>query len=239
MRFGAILSPQTGFGQAGGDVIRMEGSDVIEVGFKSGRAMTARHRTVRLGAGLLLGVATLALTGCGSGGGIKNALGYGKSAPDEFAITTQAPLVIPPDFSLRPPAPGAPRPQDTQPGTTAQQAMFGSDGETIASTASSLGNVSPGEAALLTQTGAANASPDIRATVDNETRTLDTKSPSFTDQVLFWKEPVPVSGTMVDAPAEQKRIQENAAQGNPVTYGNTPIIEPRGDSWYSGLFNWF
>ena len=32
--------------------------------------------------------------------------------PDEFTVTTRAPLSMPPDFSLRPPRPGASRPQE-------------------------------------------------------------------------------------------------------------------------------
>jgi hypothetical protein len=32
--------------------------------------------------------------------------------PDEFAIESRAPLTIPPEFDLRPPQPGAPRPQE-------------------------------------------------------------------------------------------------------------------------------
>ncbi len=43
-----------------------------------------------------------------------------RERPDEFAVQRQAPLVIPPDFALEPPAPGAPRPTE---GTAAQQAL--------------------------------------------------------------------------------------------------------------------
>ncbi len=44
----------------------------------------------------------------------------GRDRPDEFAVQRQAPLVVPPDFELVPPVPGAPRPTD---GTAAQQAF--------------------------------------------------------------------------------------------------------------------
>jgi len=40
------------------------------------------------------------------------ALGMDRVGPDEFAIESRAPLLIPPDFNLRPPQPGAPRPQE-------------------------------------------------------------------------------------------------------------------------------
>ena len=43
-----------------------------------------------------------------------------RDRPDEFAVQRQAPLVVPPDFALTPPAPGAPRPAE---GTAAQQAL--------------------------------------------------------------------------------------------------------------------
>jgi len=48
-----------------------------------------------------------------------------RQRPDEFAVARQAPLVIPPDYSLVPPQPGAPRPQDTAASTQAMQALFG------------------------------------------------------------------------------------------------------------------
>jgi hypothetical protein len=32
--------------------------------------------------------------------------------PDEFEVVQRAPLTIPPDFDLRPPKPGSPRPQE-------------------------------------------------------------------------------------------------------------------------------
>lgn len=69
---------------------------------------------------LALAGTSLLLAGCGSGGGLLS-----RARPDEFAVQRQAPLVIPPDFALTPPQPGAPRPVDT----TAQQqtldALFG------------------------------------------------------------------------------------------------------------------
>jgi hypothetical protein len=51
--------------------------------------------------------------------------GYDRARPDEFAVARQAPLVIPPDFALVPPRPGAPRPQDTSPSAQALDALFG------------------------------------------------------------------------------------------------------------------
>ncbi|MFC3099783.1 DUF3035 domain-containing protein [Altererythrobacter lauratis] len=58
--------------------------------------------------------ATAMLSACGGG------LIAARERPDEFVVQRQAPLVIPPDFALVPPAPGAPRPGE---GTAAQQAL--------------------------------------------------------------------------------------------------------------------
>lgn len=67
---------------------------------------------------VLTGAAAL-LSGCG-GGGLFN-----RERPDEFAVQRQAPLVIPPDFALVPPTPGAPRPNETSTAAQAQEALFG------------------------------------------------------------------------------------------------------------------
>ena len=53
-----------------------------------------------------LGALALAATLSACEGGIGDALGLGKKAPDEFAVVRSAPLTLPPDFTLRPPRPG-------------------------------------------------------------------------------------------------------------------------------------
>ena len=91
---------------------------------------------------IIAGSATALLAGCGGGGGLFN-----RDRPDEMAVQRQAPLVVPPDFALTPPAPGAPRPADN---TTAQQALdalFGGAAprsEVERNTISRAGNAAPG-----------------------------------------------------------------------------------------------
>ena len=65
--------------------------------------------------------AALLVAGCGS----KQKGVFGRNGPDEFRVARRAPLVIPPDYSLVPPKPGAPRPQEADSSTQALQAMFG------------------------------------------------------------------------------------------------------------------
>lgn len=181
----------------------------------------------------VLGVLALSLAGCG-GGGLKEALGYGKDAPDEFAIVTKAPLVIPPDFGLRPPQPGAPRPQEANldPSIVAQSALVG---DQSAAPLPETGSI--GEQALLEQTGAAAADPRIRQVVNAETRTLVEKDKTFTSNVLFWQQTVPPDERLVDSAGERQRIQQNSAEGKPVTEGETPSTAPEKPGFFTGLWS--
>jgi hypothetical protein len=64
-------------------------------------------------------IAGLTLSACGRSG-IAN-----RERPDEFAVGRQAPLVIPPDYTLTPPRPGAPRPLAADSQQQALDALFG------------------------------------------------------------------------------------------------------------------
>jgi len=61
-----------------------------------------------------------ALQGCTD---LRRAVGLERTTPDEFAVESRAPLTIPPDFELRPPQPGAARPQDKSAAERARQAL--------------------------------------------------------------------------------------------------------------------
>ncbi|HEU4968644.1 DUF3035 domain-containing protein [Sphingomonas sp.] len=105
---------------------------------------------------IVLGAAALTLAGC-TGGGLDRA------RPDEFAVARRAPLVVPPDFALAPPAPGAPRPQEADSSTQALEAMFGGPAPRSAPEQATLGNA-----------GAARAMPGIRSEVGSpETNAVD------------------------------------------------------------------
>ena len=95
------------------------------------------------------------LASCGSGGFLD------RDRPDEFAVQRQAPLVVPPEFELTPPQPGAPRPAE---GTAAQQALealFGGPAPRSAVETSALDR-------------AGTAAPGIRSSVgDVQTHTVD------------------------------------------------------------------
>lgn len=179
---------------------------------------------------VLLGLSAAALSACS--GSLSESLGYGKEAPDEFAIVTKAPLVIPPDYSLRPPRPGAPSPRETSPESVAQVALLGSDSFLAQGAAN---GPSPGEVALLSNAGALNADPAVRALIDDETRALKRKDERFLDEVLFWQKPSEPN-RVVDASGEAQRLRENEALGRPVTDGETPEFD---DTEGGGLLDYF
>ena len=62
----------------------------------------------------------IALPGCT---GFRRAIGLDQVGPDEFAVESRAPLTIPPDFDLRPPQPGASRPQEATAADRARKAI--------------------------------------------------------------------------------------------------------------------
>src|SRR4051794_28897845 len=120
-------------------------------------------------------IAAAGLAGCQS---TRNALGMTKVTPDEFRIVTKAPLVMPPDYSLRPPAPGEPRPQELQPESAARTALLGQREAEVRS---------DGEKMLVAKAGADKADPLIRYVVDDEFGDVAHKDKSFADRVMFWR----------------------------------------------------
>jgi hypothetical protein len=190
---------------------------------------------------LALALALPALAGCSS---TKEMLGLTKRSPDEFQVVSRAPLSMPPDYSLRPPTPGAPRPQE---GTTTQQAKnivtgYQQAGGGLApDQIPSIGEgeqtstESAGESAFLQSASLTGIDPNIRKLVDEETTADQDASQSFLDELIFWRAPEPY-GTVVDPVAEQKRLQENQALGQPTDTGETPIIERKKKGLFEGVF---
>ena len=191
---------------------------------------------------LALAVLAPAVAGCSS---TKEMLGLTKRSPDEFQVVSRAPLSMPPDYSLRPPTPGAPRPQE---GTTTEQAkriVTGVDGTSAGALSpdqippigegTQITTESAGESAFLQSASLNGIDPNIRKQVDEETAIDQDDSASFLDDLIFWRQPEPY-GTVVDPVAEQKRLQENQALGQPTATGETPIIERKKQGLLEGLW---
>jgi hypothetical protein len=189
--------------------------------------------------GLVAVGSLLALSGCG--GGVRQALGMTKHSPDEFMTVAHAPLSMPPDYSLRPPQPGAPRPQEGTAAEQAQTALYANNGgmaPTYASAYEASNDVaqSSGEVALLQNAGAAGVDPGIRAQIDNETAAQIERDKSVIERLVFWRAPAEAYGTVIDPAAEAQRLQDNQALGKPVTEGETPVITRRKKGVLEGIF---
>ena len=170
----------------------------------------------------LLGGVAAGLVGCDS---IRDAAGITKSPPDEFAVVTKAPLVIPPDFNLHPPKPGAPPTNQTSPTESAQCALSGCDDP--AALAASLPNTySPGEKALLANSGGANADHGVREQIAADAKSMATANDSFTDTLLFRSGPDPNAGNPVNADAEHDRIVAEKSNGQTPVEGQ-PAKDPQ------------
>lgn len=182
----------------------------------------------RLTAALVLTGASVLLSGCGDGG-LARTFGFTRDSPDEFTVTTRAPLSMPPNFALRAPRPGAPRPQEQPESKQAEETLVPQ---------MALGNpqagLSAGQEALVQQAGPA-APANIRQEIRQDRQKREAENDSFVNQLLFWRQPAP-EGVEVDPQREAQRLRENAALGRSPEAGDTPIIQPRRKGWLEDLF---
>ncbi len=170
-------------------------------------------------------VSLLLLVGCGEN--TARSLGFIRDAPDEFRVTTRAPLSMPPDMAggLPPPRPGAPRPMERSARDEAEAVLVPSLALRDPRQQPRAAGGSVGEIALLQSAGPA-PSRDIRRQVDEESQRLDRPPRDLADRLIFWRDP-PAPGIAVDPARERQRIRENAALGIEGTAGDTPIQQPR------------
>lgn len=166
---------------------------------------------------LVCALAALPLSGCG---GAKQAFGMGKVAPDEFTVVTKAPLVVPPDYSLRPPTPGMASLNYTPPGGRAEYALFGRDGDM----SDNAQGYTTGEAAFLEVSGGASADPNIRQLINAETASLIEKESSIADSILFWKEPV--ADATINPTDEKRRLAQTSKAGKKPDESETKSEQP-------------
>ncbi len=156
--------------------------------------------------------AATAASGCAS---VQRAVGAARTAPDEFRVVTQAPLTLPPDYSLRPPRPGETRPQELQPDAEARAALFG---QQIAPGASQ------GERTLVANAGAEAVDPTIRDQVDFEGQNIVRRNQDFVDRVLSFGsgEAAPAAPLNPEEEAERLRREEQVRRA---TGGGEVVIE--------------
>ena len=145
----------------------------------------------------LVASSALAVSACGS---LKQGIGLTKVVPDEFVTVSTAPLSVPPEYGLRPPAPGQPRPQELAPESAARQILLGQR-QAVTRT--------PGEQVLVAQAGGEQA---------DEFGDLAHKDESFANRLMFWRKNDPSTQTAtvrqtaegqktIDAATEAERLQ--------------------------------
>lgn len=167
--------------------------------------------------------AVVALAGCQS---MKRSLGLQRTVPDEFAVAAPAPLSVPPDYNLRPPAPGEERPQQLTPVEQARAALIGR----ARLQAYQSRGMSRGEAQFLSHAGADDIAPNIRNSLDKEVSVFAGEKQDFTNRLLFWKSEDP-AGTAIDPAAETRRLNQNAASGKKPGEGAIPVITKGGSGF--------
>ncbi len=197
---------------------------------------------------ILVGLAaTTALAGCSD---FRQAVGTEKSSPDEFAVVARAPLSLPPNFALRPPDPGAPRPQERTVKEGAKALVLNSGSNAPSSSVPSFGfstntpsaspsasvtSTSQAEVSFRERLGTSQADPNIREVVNAETRDFVYEDEFLIDRLIFWKDD-PNPGVVLDADAERRRLQENAALGKSPTSGATPSIQRKRGNLLERIF---
>ena len=156
-------------------------------------------RAARIAAILSLG---FSLIGCE---GLRQATGAAKLPPDEFTVLTKAPLIIPPDYNLRPPQPGVASRNEVDADDQARTALFPAN---PAAAAAALGGAySDGEKLLLAKTNALGIDPNIRRSVTSDVGQED-QGPAFAQRLLY-------EGAAAPPPAPRPNAAAPAAPAAP------------------------
>lgn len=181
-----------------------------------------RLRTVAI---LTLTTSMLALGACSS---VRTGIGLNKITPDEFLTVSTAPLTVPPEYGLRPPAPGQPRPQELAPESAARQILLGQRQAVTRS---------EGEQQFVTMAGGDRADPLARYVLDDEFGDLAHKEEGWANRIMFWRrnDPATQAATVVqtaegavtiDAASEYERVQATTGGRRGI------VIAPRRDTGF-------
>ena len=178
----------------------------------------------------LLSFVFLFLAACsGKDNNVAKVIGLEQSKPDEFSISKNVPLTMPPNFSLRPVGDGQTAQRDSRAIRNAKQLFINELQQDS--------DLSSADIAILSQANAEKAIPNIRDIVDEESTALAKLDAKLVDKILFWRDPTP-PGTVISANEEQKRINADQALGKPITGNDSHIItREKEQSSFDKLFN--
>jgi len=174
----------------------------------------------------------------GACGESRSIVGLNKQSPNEFEVITRAPLSLPPNYSLRVPAPGKQRPQEKTIRSAARDDIVQSGREykqieTLSKKDKK--TTSPGEAALLSRAEALDADNSIREKISSESNAMIKANKDLFDKLLFWKK-AEKPGVVIDQIQEAKRIREARAKGKLINEGEVPSIKRKKRGFLEGIF---
>ncbi len=167
---------------------------------------------------LIMASAALAAVSLSACQHARDSLSLARVGADDSQKIVKTPLVVPPEYAMRPPAPGEPSPQELQPDSAARLTLMGQ---------AQAADRSEGEKLLVQRAGADHADPLARYVVDDEFGAIAYKDKGFADKVMLWRKEAPTAATAsepVDVAAEQKRLKS-------LTGGKAIVIskvEPKG-----------
>lgn len=195
--------------------------------------------------GIGVSIATLLMLGACARGTVQDALGMGKRSPDEFAVVSRAPLILPPDYGLRPPAPGEARPGVGTTSDRARATLTGNevrlpaatDQEVVSAAFDERGEAtSSGERALIAEATTGPVDPEIRRRIAEENMQLAQVEQALFTRLVKWREPQTLA-VAIDPAAETERLRANRAAGKPPTEGDSPVITQRRQSVLQGFLS--
>lgn len=191
---------------------------------------------------LYLAIGSLGLLAACDSGDVRDVVGLDRSAPDEFRVVSRPPLSVPPDFDLRPPAPGEEPRAAPSTEKQAKKLVFGDEGngsspatlfeepasDTAVPAVMSSELSSSAESNFLKKLGTDKADPDIRNVIHEENKA----EPVVKDDVSPLESMLGISSgdPVIDAKEEAKRIKTNKEKGKPVNAGKSKVIDPKKQS---------
>lgn len=147
---------------------------------------------------------------------LAKATGATKTTPNEFNILTKAPLVVPPEYNLRPPQGGQARLEEGYSSKVAREALLGNVDDA---------EPSRGEMILMSKAGVGRADPEVRVVINGQ-NSVEHKSGAFTDRVIFWRDgkAIDSQGNPLNADTEAQRLESinSATGGGKVTISKRP-----------------
>jgi hypothetical protein len=173
-------------------------------------------------------------------GSVRDKLGMRRSAPNEFKVVSNPPLSIPPEFSIRPPAPENTYKEVVNSKTNeAKKVLFEK-----ASADYTVENKTDGEETFSSMFNAHGANPEIKSLLHKEflEAAKQEEEKSLIEKNLlskipyFSKDKKEEASSIVDAKLEQDRIVETKRLGEKVTGEDTPSVESTKKE-SSGIFN--